>query len=132
MSSKSQELTADVKRQLKSTVLALRHALEDDLGLQLKRLGLDPGRRQPVAVEKLGYLNDRERKARQALDAVLAGEGTADDGYAGAVEALRREAAYTHLNRLVGLKCSELRGHLGIEWEPTETVTCRPEYGDRP
>jgi hypothetical protein len=44
---------------------------------------------------------------------------------------LRREAAYTHLNRLVGLKCLELRGHLVIDGEPTEAVTCRHEFGDR-
>ena len=125
-------LTPEVKRQLKNAVLALRHALEDDLGLQLRRLGLDPARGQPVPVEKLAYLDDRERQARLALDAILTVEGSSSDGYARTVGALRRESAYTHLNRLVGLKCLELRGHLVIEGQHTETVTCRPAYGGRP
>jgi hypothetical protein len=124
-------LSDSVKKALKSTVLALRHALEDDLGLQLKRLGLDPTGSAPVPLDSLAYLTEQERRAREALDAVLAVEESAATGHAQAVEAIRREAAYTHLNRLVGLKCLELRGHLSIDGDKTEAVTCRPEYGGR-
>jgi hypothetical protein len=121
-----------VKKSLRSTVLALRQLLEDDLARELKRLGIDAARDDVIPVSKLSYLTDRERAARAALDAVLAKERVRTGSFAAAVEALRREAAYTHLNRLVGLKCLELRGHLVIDGEPTEAVTCRPEFGGRP
>jgi hypothetical protein len=113
-------------------VVDLRSRLEEDLGRQLRRLGLDTAKAEPVPVDRLAYLTPEEVAAREALDAVLAKERAASPGYASAVDAIRREAAYTHLNRLVGLKCLELRGHLVIEGEPTETVTGRPEYGGRP
>jgi hypothetical protein len=121
-----------VKKSLRATVLALRQLLEDDLARELKRLGIDAARDDVIPVSKLSYLTDRERAARAALDAALAKERVRTGGFAAAVEAVRREAAYTHLNRLVGLKCLELRGHLVIDGEPTETVTCRPEFGGRP
>jgi hypothetical protein len=121
-----------VKKSLRSTVLELRHLLEDDLARELKRLGIDAVRDDVLPVSKLSYLTETECAARAALDAVLAKERARTGGFAAAVEALHREAAYTHLNRLVGLKCLELRGHLVIDSEPTETVTCRPEFGGRP
>ena len=120
------------KKRLKSTVLELRRLFEGDLARELKRLGIDPGRDAALPVEKLPYLSEAERMARRALDAALLRERSAGGSFAAAVEAVRREAAYTHLNRLIGLKCLELRGHLRIGGELTETVTCRSEYGGRP
>lgn len=120
------------KKRLKTTVLELRRLLEGDLARELKRLGIDPARDAALPVEKLSYLTEAERAARLGLDAALLRERAAGGSFAAAVEAVRREAAYTHLNRLIGLKCLELRGHLRIEGELTETVTCRPEYGGRP
>lgn len=121
-----------VKRQLKTTVLELRRLLEQDLGRELRRLGIDAGKKAPTPVEELAYLQDDEREARRALDVALAREREAAASYREAVEALRREAVYTHLNRLVGLKCLELRGHLTIGGERAEAVTSRAEYGGRP
>jgi hypothetical protein len=121
-----------VKKRLKSTVLELRKLIEEDLGRELKRLGIDAGKSELLPLDKLLYLSPEERSIREALDAVLAKEKTTTGNFPGAVEALRREAAYTHLNRLVGLKCLELRGHLKIAGELTESVTCRAEFGGRP
>jgi hypothetical protein len=120
------------KKRLKSVVLELRRLLEDDLARELKRLGVDSARDVAIPVSKLSYLTDREQAIREAIDAALAKEQALAGSFAAAVEGLRREAAYTHLNRLVGLKSLELRGHLVIDGEPTEAVTCRPEYSDRP
>ena len=120
------------KKRLKSVVLELRRLLEDDLARELKRLGVDSARDEAIPISKLSYLTDREQAIREAIDAALAKEQALAGSFVAAVEGLRREAAYTHLNRLVGLKCLELRGHLVIDGEPTETVTCRPEFGDRP
>jgi hypothetical protein len=127
----SPALSDTTKRRLKSLVVGLRRLLEEDLGRELVRLGIDPAKNEPAPVEKLTYLGEDERGIRAALDAVLQKERAAAGTYRNAVEALVREAAYTHLNRLVGLKCLELRGHLEIEGEPTEAVTCRTEFGGR-
>lgn len=120
------------KKRLKSTVLELRRLLEADLARELKRLGIDSGRDAPLPADKLPYLSEVERAARRGLDAALLRERSTAGNFAAAAGAVRREAAYTHLNRLIGLKCLELRRHLRIEGEPTETITCRPEYGGRP
>jgi len=119
------------KKRLKSLTIELRRLLEEDLGKQLKRLGIDPDKPAPVSTANLSYLTEEEQAIRRALDAVLIKEQAMAGSYIIAVESLRREATYTHLNRLVGLKCLELRGHLRVEGELTEVVTCRPEYGGR-
>jgi hypothetical protein len=122
-------LDSETKRKVRSWVLALRKILEEDLRLEMKRLGLE--RSESVPLSKLDYLNDEERSIRRHLDALLAretqSEGTRPRGY----DAVRREMAYTFLNRLVGLRCMEARGLLVIGGEVTEVVTVRPEYGGR-
>lgn len=124
-------LSDEVKKRLKPLIIELRRTLEEDLERELRRLGLDGSKDSPVPVEKLSYLTDQERAIRTELEAILAKEQESIGSFAGALEAVRREAAYTHLNRLVGLKCLELRSHLLIEGERTEAVTCRAEFGGR-
>jgi len=124
-------LSDEVKKRLKPLIIELRRTLEEDLERELRRLGFDGSKDSPVPVEKLSYLTDQERAIRAELEAILAKEQESIGSFAGALEAVRREAAYTHLNRLVGLKCLELRGHLVIEGERTEAVTCRAEFGGR-
>ena len=48
-----------------------------------------------------------------------------------ALTAYIREAAYTLLNRLIGLRCMEARNILYVDGEQNEVVTLRPEYGER-
>lgn len=120
-----------IKKRLKSLVVELHHLLEEDLSKQLRRLGIDPSKQAPTPVSSLPYLTEEERAARSVLDAVLTKEQSMTGSYPEAVASIRREAAYTHLNRLIGLKCLELRGHLKMENDQTEVVTCRPEFGGR-
>ncbi|MEW6745482.1 MAG: BREX-1 system adenine-specific DNA-methyltransferase PglX [Planctomycetota bacterium] len=120
------------KRRLKAAVLELRKNLEDDLTTQLRRLGVDGKKNNMTPVEKLDYLTDAEKRARAAVDVLIEKEKRIALSFAGAVASLVREAAYTHLNRLFGLKCMEVRGLLVVEGECTETITTRPEYGGRP
>ena len=127
----TEALTDDIKKQLKSTVIGLRRLLEEDLGRELRRLGIDPNQDGPAPVGDLEYLDERDKTARFAVEAALVKELEVAGTYPRAVEAVRREVAYTHLNRLVGLKCIELRGLLQLEGESTEAVTCRPEFGGR-
>ena len=49
-----------------------------------------------------------------------------------AIAEFRKEAAYTHLNRLMGLRCLEVRDHLEVDGEVTEAIACRAEFGGRP
>ncbi len=122
-------LDGETKRKIRSWVLALRRVLEDDLRLEMKRLGIEPA--ESVPISKLDYLSGEERGVRRHLDALIAretkSEGTRPRGY----DAVRREMAYTFLNRLVGLRCMEARGLLVIGGEATEVVTRRPEHGGR-
>lgn len=124
-------LSDEVKKRLKPLIIELRRTLEKDLERELRRLGLDRSKDSPLPVEMLSYLSAQEREIRAELEAILAKEQESIGSFAGALEAVRREAAYTHLNRLVGLKCLELRSHLVIEGERTEVVTCRAEFGGR-
>lgn len=95
------------KKRLKSLTIELRRLLEEDLGKQLKRLGIDPGKPAPVPVANLSYLTEEEQAIRHALDAVLIKEQAMGGSYSIAVESLRREAAYTHLNRTECVKQNE-------------------------
>ncbi len=120
------------RRSLKTLVLDARRELEEDLTRQLRRLGIDARRDRPTPVEELSYLTPAEVEARWKLDALVEREQTVTRRFGPAVTSVLREAAYTHLNRLLGLKCIEARGLLLVDGERTEAVTPRPEYGDRP
>jgi len=105
------------KPAIKRLVLALRHALEDDYEAVLRRYGLFADR-DWVAPEKLPratpeLLHERARMvaAMQPELSRIKAAGTKDASKA-QQEATRwyvREAAFTMLNRLVGLKCLEVR-----------------------
>jgi hypothetical protein len=136
MSSRADPLPAalsdDVKRDLKSIVLEVRHLFEGDLTIGLRRLGIDAEKGAVTEAASLSYLTPGERETRRTLDAVLAKETAMTKDVPDAVRALLREASYTHLNRLIGLKCLELRGHLLIDGERTEVVTPRADYSGLP
>jgi len=123
-------LDSEVKKQVKNWVLRLRGDLEKDLGLQLRRLGIEQGK--PAApLAKLDYLNADDQEIRRHLDALLAHETRVEGSREAGYLAVRHELAYTFLNRLVGLRCMEARGLLYIGGEQTEVVTTKPEYGGR-
>jgi hypothetical protein len=44
------------KKRLKSIIIELRRLFEDDLSRQLKRLGLDPAKAEPMPLVRLTYL----------------------------------------------------------------------------
>lgn len=120
------------KRRLKSLVLELRRNLEEDLTRQLRRLGVDATKGAPTPIEKLSYLEDDEVAARRTVDALIDKKQQVTPKLATAIASVVREGAYTHLNRLVGLRCMEARKLLTVDGEITEVVTPRPEHGGRP
>ena len=102
-----QALSDEHKEAVRSWVLRVRRVLEDEFAAQLERLGLKPsGKHTPVDRMRLP---DETLAVRRRVEALIArdsiAEGSAERGY----ENVRRELAYTLLNRLVGLKAMEAR-----------------------
>ncbi len=102
-----QTLSDQHKEAVRAWVPRVRLLIEDEFTAQLKRLGLQPnGKHKPLDQMRLPEeaLAVRRRVAALiARDAIV--EGSAERGY----ENVKRELAYTLLNRLVGLKAMEVR-----------------------
>jgi hypothetical protein len=114
------------KTAIKSLVLDLRKSLEADIEVGLRRYGITPTTLRPL--DTLKHLNDRELSARIRMEETIRheiGRDEATDDLADAVYWFVREVAFTHLNRLVGLKALEVRGLA------PESIQTRSEYGDR-
>jgi len=122
------------KRAIKSFVLTLRRTLEDEIAIQLKRYGFASGRWLPQG--RLPHIEGDDRAAiehrhlKAALEQHLRRIGAdpeeaTDAQRAEAVDWFVREVAFTHLNRLVALKCLEARGLI------PEIITTRDAYGGR-
>lgn len=123
-------LSREVKQQIKRWVLELRHMFEGDFARQLRRFGIEPDG-EFIPAEELDYLTDEEKRRREVIEATIRREAENEQDLAGGVKAYVRDAAYTYINRLVGLKCMEGREILFIDGEATEVITTRPEYGGR-
>jgi hypothetical protein len=100
-------LGGDLKEAVRSWVPKVRRVLEDEFAAQLERLGLQrSGKHQPL--DKMS-LPESAVAVRRRVEALLArdilGEGTPERGF----DNVKRELAYTLLNRLVGLKAMEAR-----------------------
>ncbi len=102
-----QTLSDQHKEAVRAWVPEVRRLIEDEFAAQLKRLGLQPnGKHKPLDQMRLPEESVAVRGRVAALiarDAIV--EGTAERGY----ENVKRELAYTLLNRLVGLKAMEVR-----------------------
>jgi hypothetical protein len=127
-------MNQEAKRAIKSLVLQLRHKLEDDITIQLKRYGFAGERWVPLSrlphIEEDNQATIERFRLEAALEQHLRRIG-ADPSSASAkqraeaVDWFVREVAFTHLNRLVALKCLEVR-----ELIP-EIITTRDAYGGR-
>ena len=122
------------KSAIKSLVLTLRHKLEDDIAIQLKRYGFAGARWLPL--ERLPHIERDDQAAsdhyrlKAALEQQLRRMGVdsakaTPKQRAEAVDWFVRETAFTHLNRLVALKCLEVRDLI------PEIITTREAYGGR-
>lgn len=118
-----QALSDQHKEAVRSWVREVRHALEDEFEAQLERLGFKPnGKYTPLDKMRLPAETVDVRRRVEALmvrDSIA--EGSAERGY----ENVRRELAYTLLNRLVGIKAMEAR-HL-LYLSPPQQPNSTPE-----
>lgn len=132
MSIEQQASSDKYKEAVKAWVPKVRKVLESDLTAQLERLGIR-STGKPTPIEAM-HLDENAKLLRLDVEALLRreiiSEGDGKRGY----QAIRREIAYTFLNRLVGLKCMEARevlylpppGDPRAEPEQTEVVTPIP------
>jgi hypothetical protein len=127
-----QAVLIDFKDAVKAWVPKVREVLDKDFAAELKRLGV-PANGKPTPIESMN-LPEKDKRIRTHVEALLRrdsiSEGSDQKGY----ENVRRELSYTCLNRLVGLKCMEVRGLLYLpppdiplsSPEPTEIITYVP------
>ena len=116
-------LTDQHKEAVKAWVPKLRRLLEEEFEAQLDRLGLKrDGNHTPA--DRM-QLPEPAVRMRQRVEALIVrdriSEGTAERGF----DNVKRELAYTILNRLVGLKAMEARALLYLP--PPRTPTATPE-----
>ena len=116
-------LTGRHKEAVKAWVPRVRRVLEEEFEAQLDRLGLKPNGKHTPA-DKM-RLPEKVARMRRRVEALLArdriAEGTAERGF----HNVKRELAYTVLNRLVGLKAMEARALLYLR--PPTAPTAAPE-----
>ena len=116
-------LTDQHKEAVKAWVPKVRRMLEGEFEAQLDRLGLKRNGKHIPAEGML--LPETAARVRQRVEALIVrdriGEGTAQRGF----DNVKRELAYTILNRLVGLKAMEARALLYLP--PPRTPTAMPE-----
>ncbi len=114
------------KRTIKKTILRLRRLLEkEDIPAILKQHGIFPdGRRVPT--EKIVLLDDAGKSRRDRLEATIEREtrSAGNDPEAG-VRRYCREVAFTYLNRLIALRCMEMRALID------ECIKTREDYAGR-
>ena len=122
-------LSESSKETVRPWVLKVRRLAEDDIAAQLERLGFSQdGRHQ--STDQLN-LAPAALDTRRRVEALLRREALAEGGPTRAFDAVQREVAYTFLNRLLGIKCLEVRGLLflrppldpGAAPEQTEVLT---------
>ena len=113
------------KEAVRELTLKLRKVLETEIERELGRYGIFAGRAWIDANDAPRLSAEERDRDRPRIEAAIQREREAGLDQAGAVRAYIRETAYTHMNRLLGLKCMESRGLIN------ESITTRPIYSDR-
>lgn len=125
-------LSEEHKDAVKGWVPRARRLLEDEFAAQLDRLGLKrDGKHKPI--DKMS-LPAADVATRRRVEALLQHDQIAEGSARGGFDDVRRELAYTLLNRLLGLKAMDARGLLYLPpaadphaaAEQTEVVTPVP------
>lgn len=117
------------KNKIKSIVLALRQDFEKEIANRLNNMGISPDKEWKDG-RSLPHLSDdeigrNELEKRRRIAAFINREIKAGQSQKTATEEFIREASYTWINRLIGLKCLESQDLI------EEVITTRPEYGNR-
>jgi len=111
------------RSRLKSVVGRARRIVEDDVRVQLRRLGIDENEIKPV--EKLLHLSAADKELRQKIIEALEKEKAGDISYDEAFARYVRHVGFTYVNRIAALRAMEVRNLI------KETVIRRDVYGGR-
>ncbi len=127
-----QALSDRHKDAVRAWVPNMRHVLEEEFEAQLERMGLRrDGAHRPLVP---GSFPKEAEAVRRRVEALIASDSIAEGSTERGYENVRRELAYTMLNRLVGLKAMEVRkllylpppGRAEAPPEQTEVLTLVP------
>jgi hypothetical protein len=113
------------KSAIKSLVLDLRHTLEDELAIVLRRYGVFTDRDWPLDAPPDRLTDPADREIWRRIVTVVRQGMREGRTLQEASQDYVRESAFTFLNRLVGLKCLEVRAIID------EIITTRDIYGGR-
>jgi len=109
---------------LRRTVLELRRLLEEDYRRQLNALGI---REQGVGEPPARQLSPEEARTRAVATAAILTRRQAGASPQEAFDAYVREAAFTFLDRAVGLRCLEARGLLTVNGAAESLIAPVPD-----
>jgi hypothetical protein len=109
------------RSRLKRVVGLARRVVEDDVKVQLRRLGIDEDGIKPV--EKLPYLSVEDRELRTKIVEAIEKEKAGDISYGEAFNRYVRHVGFTYVNRIAALRAMEVRNLI------KETVIRRDAYG---
>ncbi|MDP3104945.1 MAG: hypothetical protein Q8M95_10115, partial [Candidatus Methanoperedens sp.] len=112
------------KTKIKNLALALRDDLEKEIENRLDNIGIYPEKEWKDG-RSLTHLSKDEIEKRKRVAAFIKREEKIGLDQRKATSEFIKEASYTWINRLLGLKCMECRGLID------EVITIRPEYGGR-
>jgi len=118
-------MNSQTKSAIKSLVLDLRHTLEKELAIALRRYGLFTDRDWSLEAPPDRLTDEADRQIWRRIVTVVRQRMQEGRSLQEASQDYVRESAFTFLNRLVGLKCLEVRGIID------ETITTRDIYGGR-
>jgi len=113
------------KTKIKNLVLRLREDFEKEIDNGLNKHGIYVDKEWKDG-RSLTHLSKQELENRNRIAAFIKRQETAGTTRAEATREFIKEASYTWINRLLGLKCMEVRGLLD-----EEVITTRSEYGGR-
>ena len=112
------------KTKIKNLVLELRDNFEKEIENRLNNIGIYPDKEWKDG-RSLPHLSKDELDNRRRIAAFIKREEKIGHDQKKATSEFIKEASYTWINRLLGLKCMECRSLI------EEVITTRPEYGDR-
>ncbi len=113
------------RKKVRTHILALRTALEEDARKQLAAMGITAAGIGEVPAS----LSREDRKARSVVEAIIGKAREAGDPTREAVADYIRETAFTFLDRAVALRCLEERGLLIVDGLPESVIRLDPVTG---
>ncbi len=117
-------IAPSVRRALARMVLEMRATLEDDFTRQLAAFGIRENGVQPAGRP----LTPHDQRSHDTVVAAVRREVEGGASHVAALKSYVREAAFTFLNRIVGLRCMEERGLLIVDGQPETAIKILPAF----